>query len=84
MCVIPMDQFLMGEIDGKNVTEIIIDSRSTHSLIDRACARKLGLHVNKGAKFHTELTTGQLEKPKGIIDACHFTLAHTAMDINTV
>ena len=80
-CVIPADQFVTGKVDGKDVTKIIIDPGSTHSLIDWACARKLGLHVNKGARFHIELANGQLEKPKGITDACHFTLSHTIVDI---
>ena len=80
-CMILADQILIGKINGKDVNEVIIDLGSTHSLVDWACACKLGLHVEKRAKFHIELANGQLGNPKGITDSCHFTLAHMSIDV---
>ena len=63
------------------VNEIVIDPGSTHSLIDWACARRLGLHISKGANFQIELANGELEKPKGVTKSCHLVLAQTAVDV---
>ena len=69
------------EINGKVANEIVIDPGSTHSLIDWACARRLGLHISKGANFQIELENGELEKPKGVTKSCHLVLAQTTVDV---
>lgn len=66
-CVIPSEHCVSGEINGKAVNEITVDPGNTNSLINWACARKMGLQVIKKANFQIELTNGQLAKPKGVI-----------------
>lgn len=69
-------------INGKAVNEIIIDLGNTHSLIDWACSRNMGLHVIKKVNSKIDLANGQLENLKEVTEAWHLTLAHTAVDMN--
>ena len=56
---------------------IIIDPGSTYSILDYACAKRLGVRIYPGMGRNIELANGSVVVPKGMTGVHQFRLATT-------